>query len=124
MKSWHWNGEFWYSRDWSLLKRLRVWLIWLGGWEQANSSGWKLFGKNVGEPHYHWIDPRPISLFGHRITFFRKWIDVKLPGCYMRIKKKYISLDHGTPNTTFAYFGEAPKHIKRQAEFGASVNDN
>jgi len=58
------------------LKRIRRWIIWIGGWEKANSSGWKF---TIEHTHcnrktgrittiHRYLDPTPISLFGNFLT--------------------------------------------------------
>ena len=106
------NGEYWYKAP-TLLKRIRKWFIWIGGWEKANCKGWhfrhkemvpkydyqyeEIKGMNVGEmkeylkdkPHKYkatfWYDPTPISFFGHRITIQTFGIYFSLPHTYIVI---------------------------------------
>ena len=57
------------------LHQWRRWLIWIGGWENPELTRWDR-GKRAWEPvrewlgRLEWASPYPISLFGHRITFF------------------------------------------------------
>lgn len=104
------NGESWYKAP-TLLKRIRKWFIWIGGWEKANCSGWhfrhkeiapkfpeqyeEIKGMNIGEmkdylkdkPHRYvttfWYNPLPISLFGHRFT-------IQPFGVYLRLSSEYL----------------------------------
>lgn len=48
-----------------MLKRLRQWFIWFGGWESP-TRGWHF---NTG--------PTPISILGHAATFFSGWGQVR-----------------------------------------------
>lgn len=77
MKTMHWNGERWYQRDWSVVKHLRSWVVWVGGMEQPNGEGWRL--PRVHNVHgKRWrCHPRnvfdaltPFSFFGRRITCY------------------------------------------------------
>ena len=79
-----------------MMKRWRVWLIWIGGWEKANSTGWH-FRYDSGK----WRKPYPVSLF-RRITIYSgEWVDIRLQGQYMTINFRrryaYLSRD-GTPS--------------------------
>jgi hypothetical protein len=60
----------------SLLSRARKWLVWFGGWEVGELCQWDL-----GWPAWRFDrGVTPISFFGHRLTFFRGWFDVKIFG--------------------------------------------
>ncbi len=114
MKTWHWNGEFWYLRDWSLAKRLRVWLIWFGGWERANSTGWSFRWDFNGKLK----SPTPLSLFGHRFTHYGWGWNLRLGGrwlvwCHARHGQRaqaYLS-DNGTPNRATAWLLNPPQEV-------------
>ena len=67
MKTYHWNGEYWYERRWSILHHIRHWFFWIGGWEKANGEGWQLRHQR---PQRKLKDPFPIALLGGRITFY------------------------------------------------------
>ena len=84
-------------------------LIWFGGWELANCTGWRfrLEPTNLGKTI--WMDPTPISIL-NRLTIYRWGFDLKcrrrhLPGWYVLTRiwrwKFYWSLD-GTPSHTGA----------------------
>lgn len=77
VKTKHWNGEHWYERDWSVIKHVRRWFVWIGGIEKPNGGGWRL--PRVHNAHgKRWrFHPRnvfdaltPMSFFGHRITCY------------------------------------------------------
>lgn len=112
-KMYKYNGEYWYKAP-PLLKRIRKWFIWIGGWERPNSTGWRFRiktvapktkeqieycqGKTFGEikeylkdkphktPTICWNTPTPICLFGHRIT-------IQGFGVYISTKQGYIVWD-------------------------------
>lgn len=97
MRTMKWNGECWYIDDRSLWKRVRQWLIWIGGWEKANGQGWAFtidYGNKTAL-----VAPTPISLFGHAITFFSWGWQVRFwKRCYLVCSDSgiYVSSD-GTP---------------------------
>lgn len=68
MRTLKYNGERWYVDERSLWKRCRQWLVWIGGWEKANGAGWQ-FTLDLGN-RKKLMNPTPISLFGHAVTFF------------------------------------------------------
>jgi hypothetical protein len=115
MKTYHWNGEYWYKRDWSLLKRIRTWLIWIGGWEIANGAGWKLFRKTGN--HWRLCDPTPISLFGHRFTYYGWGWHLRTHLGYLTYSRAgrpkpimYLSPD-GTPGRATIWYLNPPHEI-------------
>jgi hypothetical protein len=122
MKTYHWNGDEWYERDWSVWHHFRHWFIWLGGWERANGSGWRLYlnTKKVGGGNRKlWLSPYPVSLFGGRITFFGWGWDLKVKGgwlVYSSIgrRKLYIS-PNGTPSQAVSWLIGAPDSVKKNA---------
>jgi hypothetical protein len=118
MKTYHWNGEYWYECNWSLLHRIRNWIIWIGGWELANGRGWRLFTRSGKK----WIlcDPTPISLFGHRFTHFGWGWELRTHSGYLTYSRiggrKLYSSPDGTPSqATIWYFG-VPHEIRIEAE--------
>ena len=134
------NGEKWYKAPvW--YKRLRKWFIWIGGWEKPNCTGWHFriketvplpkdkeicIGMNRGQlteflkdrPHKTrtvcWLDPTPISFFGHRITIQSFGIHLSVRSgwivCNWKSKKCYIS-KNGTPQDAYCWFFGTPKDI-------------
>ena len=130
MKSWHWNGEFWYRRDWSLFHRVRNWFVWLGGWEKANGEGWQIVRrdnltaifkyrkfKRLLKPGWWLHDPFPVSLFGHKITF-QPWGWSMRTGhgwlVYSRAGRErpvmYLSSD-GTPSGAYSWYLNPPPEV-------------
>jgi len=119
MKTYRWNGEYWYHDKRNWLKRARQWLIWLGGWEKANGAGWRVFWsyKRKLKP------PTPVSLFGHRITWYgwggqirlgRGWlVYARRPSAEGR--RLYISKD-GTPGGAFVWYIGVPADVVSDAE--------
>ena len=68
MKTVHFNGEYWYENNLSLLERVKKWFL----WQPNRKEG---------------ILETPISLFGHRITFQPFGVDVSLPTRYLCIHR-------------------------------------
>lgn len=106
------NGENWYRDSRSIWKRVRQWFIWVGGWELANGSGWKL------KHDWGWASPTPISIFGHWATFYswgtqfrwgRSWL------VYSKHSGTYVSKD-GTPSGAHIWITGTPWAIEKQAE--------
>lgn len=120
MKIYRWNGEYWYCDRRSLWKTIRQWIAWFGGWEKANGEGWQFRSRSYARG-WRWHDPYPLSLFGHRVTFFGPWLNIKLPGGYLVWRWKpskalnspyaYISWD-GTPNKAHVWLLNPPKEIQ------------
>jgi hypothetical protein len=109
METYHYNGEFWYRDRRSLPGRLRRWLIWVGGWEQPDGRGgasWRFSIPWTPEQRIR-LAPTPVSLFGHRVTFYGWGGNLRLPtGDYLvwsrcdRAWRVYLSPD-GTPRGRF-----------------------
>ena len=63
------------------LRRIRKWLVWFGGWETPELCQW-----DSGRARWEIVkngrfrDPFPLSLFGHRITFFSMWFEYRFAG--------------------------------------------
>jgi hypothetical protein len=108
------NGEHWYADDRSLWKRLRQWVIWLGGWELANGGGWRLrtSGGKVA-------DPFPVSVLGHRLTVYGHWLSAVTPRGYVvvnvRERHAYVSTN-GTPRGAHTWIWGAPHEVRKAAE--------
>jgi hypothetical protein len=118
MKTYHHNSEYWYECNWSLFHRVRHWVIWIGGWEKANGKGWELFRK-YGR-RWRLVDPTPVSLFGHRVTFLGHGGHIRLPRTYLVWSRAghplciYLSPDGTTARaTTWIY--NAPHEVKSKA---------
>jgi hypothetical protein len=92
------NGECWYVDERSLWKRVRQWVMWIGGWEKPNGKGWK-FTIDLGKKK-RLMNPSPISFFGHFIIFYSWGGHIRFKrGCYFVWSKTsgmYVSSD-GTP---------------------------
>ncbi len=80
------------------MKGLRKWLVWFGGWEKADGTGWKFrinYGHRIG-----WRNPYPLSVLGHMATFFSWGWQIRLSDNYWLVWAKrtglYVSSD-GTP---------------------------
>lgn len=94
MRTWHFNGEQWYCDERSRWERLRQWLIWVGGWELVNGKGWRFTipCAKPGKPNHRlFMRPTPVSIFGHRFTWFDWGWDLKLPGRWYMV----WSREHG-----------------------------
>jgi len=64
-------------------KRLRRWFVWFGGWERPELSqwdrgakAWDFFNTYSGKRRLN--SPTPMSMLGHRITFFGWGLQVKV----------------------------------------------
>jgi hypothetical protein len=75
-RTYHYNGNNWYERRWSLWQHIRTWFIWIGGWEKANGKGWKLFSRRARG--WRLRSPAPISLFGYRVTWYSWGLEICL----------------------------------------------
>ena len=141
MRTWHYNGEQWYRRDWSIFHRVRHWFIWIGGWEKANGEGWKIFRwdnirsaiqykkfKRLFSPSWVMYFPAPISFFGHRFTWMGwdwGWQLTTKFGYLVYSKKGhpkpilYLSPD-GTPSSATDFYLNPPceiiNEVKRNRE--------
>jgi hypothetical protein len=88
MRTLKWNGERWYIDERSLWKRCRQWLIWIGGWEKPNGTGWRFrnsYDRSIFMP------PFPISLLGHLFTFFGWGWQMKLCKLYPFKVYRYVT---------------------------------
>lgn len=138
MRTYHWNGEFWYASDRSIWKRVRRWFIWFGGWERYNPDGsdsWQFripsgFPSDLQLPagvkrpkRWIWMEPSPVSLFGHRFTYFGWGWNLSVPGGWMVYTRKrqaegrslYISAN-GTPSQARCWIIGAPHSVRQAAE--------
>ena len=120
MKTYHWNHEEnrWYMRDWNLFHHLRHWFVWVGGWEKANGAGWNFFYRGANGKR-RLLSPTPISLFGHRITFYgwgwqirvgKRWLVASKAGHPLQV---YLSPD-GTPSGATSWWYGTPHEITRK----------
>lgn len=114
-----WNGEYWYE-DEGLARRAVKWVAWFGGWEaHSPKRPW------VGMAGRTWtLRERlgmltPVSLFGHRITFYGWGWQVRLRGGSLVFSKQegsvYFSPD-GTPSSATIWFKGAPREVRAAAE--------
>lgn len=98
MRTLHWNGERWYVNERSILSRVRKWFVWFGGWERANGR-WEFRLRHVGRSL--WLSPCPLSILGHRVTFYGHWMQMRWFGAWLvidwRERHAYLSTN-GTPN--------------------------
>lgn len=120
MRTLSFNGEFWYEDRTPLLKRIARWCIWFGGWETHRNGGWPLLKRLRQEMI------SPVSLFGHRLTYFGHWADMKLPGhgilvVNWRERYAFISRD-GTPDSAHTWLYGWPRHVERMAMRRMSVD--
>jgi hypothetical protein len=118
MKTYHWNGEYWYERNWSLWHHIRTWFIWIGGWEKANGAGWRLRYEHSGKLK----SPAPVSLFGDFFTWYGWGWNIRVKRGLLvyshsggRARKMYIS-PNGTPSQAVTWLFGAPNEIKKKAE--------
>jgi hypothetical protein len=109
MKTIRFNGEFWYEDTRSLAKRVAEWIVWVGGW-----STFRKFSLGFRLRHL-----TPVSIVGHRTTFYGHWFDVKTPEgvlvVNLRERYAFISRD-GTPGRAHLWLYGAPREIREAAE--------
>lgn len=125
MKSYRYNGEYWYLDSRPLWLRLFQWIIWIGGWCKYK-GGIDIIGTwTTSYPwykRYYVKSPFPISLFNHLFTFYGWGAQLKLESGYLvwcwnpkEHRSIYISKD-GTPvNAHHWIFGE-PTAVRWAAE--------
>lgn len=115
-------GEGWRATTHSIPKRVRLWLAWFGGWEKANSSGWRF---RIGDT---FVGPTPISILGRRATLQvwpRAWqVAICLGHEYLVIHvgrrghrdetMVYLSPDC-TPQSAHTFFYGAPFAVVKEA---------
>ena len=93
MRLTRWNGERWYVDNRSIWRHIFEWFVWVGG------------------------HPTPVSLFGHRVTFFGWGVQVQIGGGYLvRVTRggwrgMYWSPD-GTPTHATVWFSHAPQEVR------------
>ena len=121
MKTYHHNGENWYCNTHSLLKRIRLWFVWIGGWEKANSSGWKFSIITVRGKRL-WRSPTPVALFGHRVVCYNWGIDFRFPRRWLCVHwgaprgwRIYLS-QNATPDKADLWLLGPPFEVRKEAE--------
>lgn len=119
MKTWQYNGEYWFFENHSLFKRIRTWFVWFGGWEKANQTGWKFTWRGYGNKlKFH--DPFPLSFFGHRLTFYGKWWNIRIGGGWFvksaSMKHTYFWSINGTPDSAVKWYFNCPKDVRDQVK--------
>ena len=119
MQTYHNQGEGWYIDRSSLWSRVRRWIVWIGGWERA-LGGWSLTIESYGRKHL--VSPAPVSLFGHRFTWYgwgwqvragRDWLVWVYPH-HDRDRCVYLS-PTGTPNDAWKWYAGAPSEVAEEA---------
>lgn len=119
MKTYHWNGENWYSRNWSLLHHIRHWFIWFGGWEKANGEGWKILRRHNGK--FYIASITPVTIFGSRVTFYSWGFNIRIGYRWLVFskfggkRKIYLSVD-GTPNNANSWWYGTPNNIVNESQ--------
>lgn len=126
MLTYRWNGEYWYADRRSLWKRVRQWFVWVGGWEKANGAGWQFRIPYVGKPDWLWLSAAPVSVFGHRATWYGWGIDVRFGWCSFtwdwRVERcAYLSPD-GTPGRAFHWLWGTPSEVRDAVASRARVS--
>jgi|GEM_PF-2473729 len=113
MKTWQFNGEYWYVNNRSLFRRIRQWFIWIGMWEKSNGQGWDW------DRVFKLKSPTPISLFGNLFTYYGWGFNVSIKGTYFVCsfvnKQIYCSPD-GTPSKATIFFRSPPREVLEQIE--------
>jgi hypothetical protein len=110
-----WNGERWWTDDRPVWKRVLGWLVWIGGWHAHRQGNWTLRERLSGEML------APVSLLGHRVTYFSWGIQCRMKGGYWvavwRLGKRIYWSPDGTPsNATVWLYGSPPELVQAGAE--------
>ena len=108
MRTIKWNGEQWYECNHSIAKRIRRWLIWIGGWEKANGAGWR-FRTDIGK---RFVTPWPVSVLDHWVTVYGKWFQLRTSQGWFVVSKDRAFISHdGTPQGAHLWFWGEPRHV-------------
>lgn len=117
MKVLKWNGEYWYVDARPVWERILSWVVWVGGWKV-----WREMRRFRPEK-LHLDTLAPISVLGHRLTWYGWGFDVKTPeGVLVVVMKKvgwgieraYVSRD-GTPGGAHVWIVGAPPEVLHAA---------
>ena len=122
MKAYKFNGVTWYIDDRPLWSRIRRWVACVGLRELKNGGlSWE------GEI-------TPLSLFGHRITFFGHWFQAQTPWGWLIVKfartetgrmtrhLEEVFISHnGTPGCAHTWLVGTPPAIVKHCETRASA---
>lgn len=121
VRDYKYNGEYWYCDNRSIFTRIRQWFIWLGGWELANGRGWRFWipHNTINGTKKLWMSPYPISLLGHRMTFYGWGMEIKLSSGWIvwNFNRRYCFISrNGTPNDAHRWLWGCPAEIKIEAD--------
>ena len=115
MKTIQFNGEYWYEEDRSVVGRIARWVLWPGGWETFRS--WPLRERIKPDK---WT---PLSLLGHRITFYGWGVQAwRWTLTFGEEKQLYRSVN-GTPWAADKWLMGAPPQVRHAAKQKASTTD-
>lgn len=101
-QTYKWNGEYWYRERQSIPRRIAKWFVWIGG---------------------SWNDPAPVSILGHRATYYSWGFQVRLGRNAILVVawrpkdeglRIYISAD-GTPKGAYVWYAGAPFDVRQAA---------
>lgn len=97
-----WNGEKWWVDDRPVWRRILRWVAWFGGWE-AHSP--KLNGASKRPLRKRLRMLTPVSLFGHRITFYGwGWQVRRRGGWWVKSRNGVYWSPNGTPSEATIWF--------------------
>ncbi len=116
MNVYRFNGSVWWLDKRPLLKRLRQWVLWLGGYERSDGT-WDRSGG----------DPTPVSVLGHRATYYGWGFQVRTAYGWLvvvwrvngkpwsGIERAYVS-PCGTPQHATIWLVGTPPEIVKNVE--------
>lgn len=91
-------------------RRLRTWVVWFGGWECPELLQW-----DEGRPAFQVKgDPYPLSLFGHLVTFYGGWLQLRWFGGWVVVSWKERIYAYWSPDGT-------PGHVRAKDLIGSCV---
>lgn len=117
LRAYRWNGEFWYQ-DEGLLRRVRKWFAWSGGWEaHSPKRAWSGVGGRQWTLRERLGMLTPISLLGHRITFYGWGWQLRFrAGSLTKAKKLLYFSPDGTSSSATIWFRGAPPEVRFAAD--------
>ena len=74
------NGEHWYEDHRPFWMRILQWIVTFGGWQRYSpkQGTYRLWRFRWDHAPHRLRDPFPLSLFGHRVTFYSFGVSIRL----------------------------------------------
>lgn len=95
------NGEEWYEDRRSMPKRIRQWFVKFLGWERPDRTDGAY---DTRWDFSRWRDPFPIMFFGHRVSLFNSWIDIRIGWRHFHWSfRRDPQVSYGPYGTGYAY---------------------